>query len=96
MLKFFKSRSKVRVKVTCSNFIILAEILVIRNAYAKYEIPISHSMEIMGNCKVFQKKVKVHSQGHVFKGLVISNIDAKYESHISYYEIVIIHNVEVC
>ena len=35
--QMLKSRSKVMVKVTFSNFMILSMGLVIRNAYAKYE-----------------------------------------------------------
>ena len=45
----------------------------------------------MANVKVFQKRVKGHSQGHMFKmngfvgkGLVIRYTHAKYESPISY------------
>ena len=55
MLKTFKSRSKVTVKVTCSKFMLLSEGLVIRNTHAKYESPISQDKKVMPNNKVFQK-----------------------------------------
>ena len=55
MLKIFKSRSKVTVKVTCSKFMVLLEGLVIRNTHAKYESPISQDKKVMPNNKVFQK-----------------------------------------
>ena len=55
MLKIFKSRSKVMVKVTCSKFMVLLEGLVIRNTHAKYESPISQDKKVMPNNKVFQK-----------------------------------------
>ena len=55
MLKIFKSRSKVTVKVTCSKFMALSEGLVIRNTHAKYESPISQDKKVMPNNKVFQK-----------------------------------------
>ena len=60
MLKIFKSRSKVMVKVTCSKFMVLSEGLVIRNTLAKYESPISYDKKVMPNNKVFQKYVKGH------------------------------------
>ena len=41
ILKIFKSRSNVMVKVTCSKVMVLSEGLVIRNTHAKYESPIS-------------------------------------------------------
>ena len=53
MLKIFKSRSKVMVKVTCSKFIILSKDLVIRNTHAKYERPISWDKKVMANDNVF-------------------------------------------
>ena len=37
MLKKFKSRYKIMVKVTCLKFILLSEGLVIRNTYVNYE-----------------------------------------------------------
>ena len=40
-VKFFKSRSKVTVKVTCTKFIVLSEVLAIKNTHTKYESPIS-------------------------------------------------------
>ena len=55
MLKIIKSRSTVTVKVTCSKFIDLSEVLVIRNTHAKYENPISQDKKVTPNNKVFQK-----------------------------------------
>ena len=60
MLKFFKSRSKIKVKVTCSKFMVPLERschkfcwkgLVIRYTHAKYESPISYNkLEAQGPC----------------------------------------------
>ena len=66
MLKFFKSRSKVTVKATCCLWYCWKG-LVIRNTHAKYEYLISYDRKVMANVKVFQKKVKGHLQGHIFK-----------------------------
>ena len=49
MLKFFKSRSKVTVKVTSSKFMVQLE----RSTHAKYERLISQNKKIMANVKVF-------------------------------------------
>ena len=62
MFKFFKSRSKVTVKVTCSKFMVPLE-RDIRNTHVKYECPVRYSKKVMGDVKVYQKQV---SQGHVF------------------------------
>ena len=54
MLKFFKSRSKVAVKVTSSKFIWYRwKGLVISITHAKYERLISRSKKVMANVKVF-------------------------------------------
>ena len=60
MLKFYKSRSKVTVKVTCLKSMALSywKGLDIRHIYVKYERPISYSEEVMANV---QKKVNVIS-----------------------------------
>ena len=50
MLKFFKSRSKVMVKVTCSWYRLQG--LVIRNNHAKYESPFSCGKKVIQNVKV--------------------------------------------
>ena len=55
MLKFFKSRSKVTVKVTCSNLWLRRKGLVISYTHAKYDSPISYKKKVMANVKVFQK-----------------------------------------
>ena len=39
----------------------------IGEAHAKYESPISNGTKVMGNVNFFQKKVKGHDQGHMFK-----------------------------
>ena len=57
MLKFFKSRSKVTVKVThVQNLWFRREGLVIRYTHAKYESPISYNKKVMANVKVFFQK----------------------------------------
>ena len=53
MLKFFKSRSKVKVKVTSSKFMVPLEGLVIRITRAKYERLISTIKKVMANVKVY-------------------------------------------
>ena len=53
MLKFFKSRSKVIVKVTSSKLWYHWKGLVIRITHAKYERLICKSKKVMGNVKVF-------------------------------------------
>ena len=53
MLKFFKSRSKVTVKVTSSKFMIPLKGLVIKITHARYERLISKSKKVMTNVKVF-------------------------------------------
>ena len=66
MLKFYKSRSKFTVKVTCLKSMALPywKGQDIRNTYAKYESPISYSEKAMADV---QKYVKGLGQGHMFK-----------------------------
>ena len=54
--------------------------LVIRNTYAKYKNPIFEDKKIIANVKVFQKKVKDHIQGHMFK--IYSAVGKEYTCQI--------------
>ena len=49
MLKFFKSRSNVTVKVTYSKFMVPWKGLVIRYTHAKYESPFSYNKKVTAN-----------------------------------------------
>ena len=51
MLKFYKCRSKLTVKVTCLKSVALSyrNGQDIRNTYAKYECPISYSKKVKAN-----------------------------------------------
>ena len=68
MLKFLKSRSKVKIKVTNVQYLwFRRKGLVIRYKHAKYESRISYDKKLWPMLKFFQKKVKGHGQGHKFK-----------------------------
>jgi hypothetical protein len=69
MLKFLKSGSNFKVKVTKSNILVPREGLVIRNKYMKYESPITRHLKdtCMVNVIVFGKWVKLQGQGHKIK-----------------------------
>jgi hypothetical protein len=60
MLKFLKSGSNFKVKVTMSK----QKGLVIRNIHMKYEIPITCQSKDMVNVKDFKKWVKLQGQSH--------------------------------
>ena len=53
-LKFFKSRSKFKVKVTRSKIMVACE-RSCHNEYVQYESPISSDQKVMAKVKVFQK-----------------------------------------
>jgi hypothetical protein len=78
MLKFLKSGSNFKVKVTRSKILVPTE----RSCHKEYtyEIPITCHSKDMANVKVFEKWVKLQGQGHKvknfgnqLKGLVIRN-----------------------
>ena len=54
-LKFFKSRSNFKVKVTRSLLCYHVKGLVTRNTHVQYESPISPDKRVMAKVKVFQK-----------------------------------------
>ena len=90
MLKFFKSRPKVTVKVTCSKFKFGRKGLVIRYTHATYESPICYNKKVMANVNVFFKsrskvtlKVTCSKFMVPLEGLVIRITHAKYERPIS-------------
>ena len=57
-LRFLKSRTNFRVKVTRSKVMVSVKGLITRNAHVKYESPTSLGKEAMSQVKVFEK-VKV-------------------------------------
>jgi hypothetical protein len=71
MLKFFKSGSNFRVKVTRSKIWYQEKGLVTRNTHMKYESPITCHSEDMANVNVFEKWVKLQGQGHKVKNFGI-------------------------
>ena len=54
-LKFFKSRSNLKVKATMSNLRYHMKVLVTKNTHMQYENPITFSKKVMAKVKVFQK-----------------------------------------
>ena len=54
-LKFLKSRSKVKVKVTRPKMRVPLERLALGNAYIKYESHNSYGSQVMAKVKVFEK-----------------------------------------
>ena len=54
-LKFFKSRSNFKVKVTRSILWYHVKGLVTRNTHVQYESPITSGKKVMAKVKVFQK-----------------------------------------
>ena len=52
-LKFFKSRSNFKVKVTRSKLMVPCERSFIRNTHMQYESPISSGKKVMAKVKVF-------------------------------------------
>ena len=55
MFKFFKRRSKFKVKGTRSKIMVPCERSCHRNTHVKYESPTSYGIKVMANVKVFQK-----------------------------------------
>ena len=55
MLKFFKSKSKVKSRSQGQKLWYHVKGLVIRNTHVKYESPTSYGIKVMANVKVFQK-----------------------------------------
>ena len=90
MLKFLKSRSKVKIKVTNVQYLwFRRKGLVIRYKHAKYESRIS-MIKVMANVKVFSKegqrsrsRSQVQNLWYCWKGLDIRTTHAKYERLIS-------------
>ena len=87
ILKIFKSRSNVKVKVTRSKLWYHVKGLVTMTTHVQYESSITSGLKVMAKVKVFQKKVKLQGQCHKVKklsyhekGLVIRNTHIKYES----------------
>ena len=64
---FFKSRSKVTVKVTWSKLVVPPERSRHKEHTCSIESPMSNGREIMCRVNVFKIKVKGHVQGHVIK-----------------------------
>ena len=89
-LKFFKSRSNFKVKVTIQKLWYHVKGFVTRNTHVQYESPISSDIKVTAKVKVFSKlgqTSRSRSQGktlwyHV-KGLVTRNTNVQYESPIT-------------